>query len=195
MTVDYRNRVLTMRSRCRPSPRPGVQRLPMRVHRLAMVKGIINRDNPVPFVIDTGGEVISLSRSTAQALRLEPPRHIALKVYGTSGWDPTAFLMPGLHLSFDRVHLENQAVVVLDLDAPSALLGLRTRRHRRPQVPQQVPCDGRPAAQRDAVGVTADALRPTSCRRGCRLIVRIEARKAKARTTESPGLSLVVDCL
>jgi predicted aspartyl protease len=122
MTVDYRNRVLTMQ-KTPPEAGPGAQRLPIRVHRLATVKGIINRDNPVPFVIDTGGEVISLSRSTAAALRLEPPRHIALKVYGTSGWDPTAFLLPGLHLSFDRVQLENQAVVVLDLDAPSALLG------------------------------------------------------------------------
>jgi predicted aspartyl protease len=122
MTVDYRNRVLTM-AKTVPEPSAGAHRLPVRVHRLAMVRGLINRDNPVPFVVDTGGEVISLSRSTAAALRLEPPRHIALKVYGTSGWDPTAFLLPGLHLSFDRVQLENQAVVVLDLDAPSALLG------------------------------------------------------------------------
>jgi tetratricopeptide (TPR) repeat protein/predicted aspartyl protease len=122
MTVDYRNRVLTM-SKTMPEPAEGAHHMPLRVHRLAMVKGVINRDNHVPFVVDTGGEVISLSRSTATALRLEPPRHIALKVYGTSGWDPTAFLLPGLHLAFNRVQLENQAVVVLDLDAPSALLG------------------------------------------------------------------------
>jgi predicted aspartyl protease len=122
MTVDYRNRVLTM-SKVMPEPAEGAHHMPLRVHRLAMVKGVINRDNHVPFVVDTGGEVISLSRSTATALKLEPPRHIALKVYGTSGWDPSAFLLPGLHLAFSRVQLENQAVVVLDLDAPSALLG------------------------------------------------------------------------
>ena len=122
MTIDYRNRVLTM-SKTLPEPAAGAHHMPLRLHRLAMVKGVINRDSHVPFVVDTGGEVISLSRSTATALRLEPPRHIALKVYGTSGWDPTAFLLPGLHLAFNRVQLENQAVVVLDLDAPSALLG------------------------------------------------------------------------
>jgi hypothetical protein len=122
MTVDYRNRVLTLQKSV-PEPAPGAHRLPIRVHRLAMVNGTINRDNPVPFVIDTGGEVISLNRSTAEALQLRPRRHIALKVYGMSGWDPTAFLLQGLHLSFDRVQLANQAVVVLDLDAPSALLG------------------------------------------------------------------------
>jgi Flp pilus assembly protein TadD len=122
MTVDYRNRVLTLQKSV-PEPLPGAQRLPIRVHRLAMVNGVINRDNPVPFVIDTGGEVISLNRSTAEALQLRPRRHIGLKVYGMSGWDPTAFLLQGLHLAFDRVQLVNQAVVVLDLEAPSALLG------------------------------------------------------------------------
>lgn len=122
MTIDYRNRVLTM-AKAVPDGGPTAHRLPVRLHRLAMVKGVINRGDSAPFVVDTGGEVISLSRSTAEALRLEPPRHIALKVYGTSGWDPTAFLLPGLHLSFEQVQLQNQAVVVLDLDAPSALLG------------------------------------------------------------------------
>jgi thioredoxin-like negative regulator of GroEL len=120
--VDYRNRVLTM-AKAMPEPEAAGLRLPMRVNRLAVVRGVINRENPAPFVVDTGGEVISLSRSTFTALGLRPPRHIALKVYGTSGWDPDAFLMPGLHLAFERVQLENQAVVVLNLDAPSALLG------------------------------------------------------------------------
>jgi len=54
---------------------------------------------------------------------VEPPRRIPLKVYGTSGWDPDAFLLTGLNLQFDQVRLANHAVVVLNLDAPSALLG------------------------------------------------------------------------
>lgn len=123
MEIDYRNRVLVM-ARALEEGSAGAERLPMRVHRLALVRGLINRDNPAPFVIDTGGQVISISRSTAAALQLRPPRHIPLKVYGASGLDDSAFLMPGLHLTFDRVELANTAVAVLDLDAPSALLGL-----------------------------------------------------------------------
>jgi len=46
-------------------------------------------------------------------------------VYGTSGWDDDAFLMPGVDLAFDRIHYQNFPVVVLNLDAPSALLGFQ----------------------------------------------------------------------
>lgn len=123
MEIDYRNRLLVM-TRTLDADGEGVERLPMRVHRLALVRGLINRNNPAPFVIDTGGQVISISRSTATALQLKPPRHIPLKVYGVSGLDPDAFLMPGLDLTFDNVQLKNTSVAVLNLDAPSALLGL-----------------------------------------------------------------------
>lgn len=123
LEIDYRNRVLVM-TRALDDDAGEVERLPMRVHRLALVRGLINRDNPAPFVVDTGGQVISISRSTATALQLRPPRHIPLKVYGVSGLDPDAFLMPGLDLTFDSVQLKNTAVAVLNLDAPSALLGL-----------------------------------------------------------------------
>jgi len=44
-------------------------------------------------------------------------------VYGTSGWDPDAFLMPGVDLLFDTIAYKNFPVVVLNLNAPSALLG------------------------------------------------------------------------
>jgi len=78
-------------------------------------------------VVDTGGEVISISQATATALhRPEPTRRIALKVYGTSGWDRDAFLMiPGVDLSFDAIRYTNLPVVVLNLAAPSALLGFQ----------------------------------------------------------------------
>lgn len=121
MSIDYRRRVLTM-ARQLPDMAADVE-LPLRMHRLAMVRGLINDRNPVHFVVDTGGEVISISRSTLEAIDVEPPRRIPLKVYGTSGWDPDAFLLTGLNLQFDRVKLTNHAVVVLNLDAPSALLG------------------------------------------------------------------------
>jgi hypothetical protein len=121
MHIDYKRRLLTI-AREMP-PRSYDVELPLRHHRLALVKGLVNRDNPVHFVVDTGGEVISFSRATVETLQMTPVRRIPLKVYGTSGWDPDAFLLTGVNLAFDRISLPNHAVVVLNLDAPSVLLG------------------------------------------------------------------------
>ena len=46
-------------------------------------------------------------------------------MYGTSGWDTDAFLLPGVDLSFDTISYTNFPVVVLNLNAPSALLGFQ----------------------------------------------------------------------
>jgi len=46
-------------------------------------------------------------------------------VYGTSGWDRDAFLLPGVNLAFSKLQYNNFPVVVLNLDAPSALLGFQ----------------------------------------------------------------------
>ena len=121
MRIDYERRLMTVARRL-PDDEAAL-RLPLWQHRLTLVRGKINGAAPAHFVVDTGGEVVSLSRATASALDLRPPRHIPLKVYGTSGWDPDAFLLPGVDLAFGRVRLDNFAVVVLNLDAPSALLG------------------------------------------------------------------------
>lgn len=99
--------------------------MPMRFHRLAMVRGIINSEHPKSFIVDTGGEVISISLSAANSLGVVPVRHIPLRVYGTSGWDQDAFLLPGVNLMFDRVQYNNFSVVVLNLHRPSALLGFQ----------------------------------------------------------------------
>ena len=80
--------------------------------------------NPVSFVVDTGGEAISLNTSTARTLFTpQDRRRIKLNVYGASGYDPGAYLLPGVDLVFGAVTMNNQPVVVLDLRAPSALLG------------------------------------------------------------------------
>ena len=81
--------------------------------------------HPKSFIVDTGGEVISISLSAANSLGMVPVRHIPLRVYGTSGWDQDAFLLPGVNLMFDRVQYDNFAVVVLNLHRPSALLGFQ----------------------------------------------------------------------
>jgi len=120
--VDYRTRRLTL-GPLPVDPSPAVYEMPLRMHRLATVQGMVNQQ-PASFIVDTGGEVISVSSTTARSLfRPAERRRIALRVYGTSGLDPDAYLMPGVTLAFDKMTLSNQSVVVLNLRAPSVLLG------------------------------------------------------------------------
>ena len=124
MTIDYQRYQLTI-GRHLPEEPADVE-LPLRLYRLATVRGVVDGDHEADFVIDTGGEVISISQATATSLgRPEPAHKIALKVYGTSGWDRGAFLMPGVDLAFDAIHYTNYPVVVLNLRAPSALVGFQ----------------------------------------------------------------------
>jgi hypothetical protein len=123
MMIDYEKQLLTI-GRKLPEVQPDF-RLPMRVHRLAMVRGMLNSTHPTYFVVDTGGEVISISAETASALPKSPFRRIPLRVWGTSGWDRDAFLMPGVDLDFDRIEYRNFPLVVLNLRAPSLLLGFQ----------------------------------------------------------------------
>ncbi len=123
MTIDYATRKLSIG---RKLPEETAEfTLPMRHHRLSLVRGLLNDKRPTYFVIDTGGEVISISTTTAEQLDHEVPRKIALRVYGTSGWDRDAFLMPGVDLKFNQINYKNFAVVVLNLQAPSVLLGFQ----------------------------------------------------------------------
>jgi len=124
MTIDYQNRMLTI-GKTLPPGKPDFK-LPMRVHRLAMVRGTLNSNHPLYFVVDTGGEVISISSEAVSEFALEPTgRKILLRVWGTSGWDRDAFLMPGMDLDFDRIEYRNFPLVVLSLRAPSILLGFQ----------------------------------------------------------------------
>jgi hypothetical protein len=121
MIIDYGTRKLTI-GRSLPEEAADIK-MGLRHHRLSMVRGVINNSRPTYFVVDTGGEVISISTSTAESLNVSMPRKIGLKVYGTSGWDRDAFLMPGVNLKFDEIAYPNFSVVVLNLRAPSVLLG------------------------------------------------------------------------
>ena len=122
MLIDYQHRLLTI-GRNLPEAESGSLRLPMRMHRLAMVRGMLNATRPTYFVVDTGGEVISISAATAGHFNQGAYRKIPLKVYGTSGWDRDAFLLPGMNLNFDEIEYKNMPLVVLNLRAPSVLLG------------------------------------------------------------------------
>jgi Flp pilus assembly protein TadD len=121
MAIDYEKRQLTIGRHLAPGASDF--RLPMRINRLALVRGLLNQSRPAYFVIDTGGEVISISAAIASMLNTHAPRRIPLKVYGTSGWDRDAFLLPGVNLDFDTIQYRDFPVVVLNLRAPSVLLG------------------------------------------------------------------------
>jgi hypothetical protein len=123
MLIDYQHRQLTI-ARDIPVGENDL-RLPLRVHRLAMVRGMLNDIRPTYFVVDTGGEVISISAETAGHFGKSAYRRIPLKVYGTSGWDRDAFLLPGMNLNFDQIEYKNMPLVVLNLRAPSVLLGFQ----------------------------------------------------------------------
>jgi predicted aspartyl protease len=123
MMIDYKTHKLTFGKHLPEEPKDF--ELPLRLYRLATVQGTVDGEHPANFVIDTGGEVISISQAMASELGKNPTRRIALKVYGTSGWDDDAFLLPGVDLAFDTILYKNFPVVVLNLDAPSALLGFQ----------------------------------------------------------------------
>lgn len=123
VVVDYPRREVTF-ARELPAQEDGFT-LPMRVHRLPLVRGTLNATHPAYFVVDTGGEVISISAATADALGMEPPRRIPLRVFGLSGLDDTAFLLPGVDLAFDDIAYRKVGLAVLNLRAPSVLLGFQ----------------------------------------------------------------------
>lgn len=124
MVIDYKSRKITFGRHLQPEASDF--ELPLRIHRLATVRGTVDGVHAANFVVDTGGEVISISKSTAAAIgKEEPERKIALKVWGSSGWDRDAFLLTGINLMFSDIRYDNFSVVVLNLNTPSALLGFQ----------------------------------------------------------------------
>ncbi len=121
MIVDYARREIIIGEEL--PEEPFEISMPLRQHRLAVVRGVVNDRIPRSFVVDTGGEVISISRGTASLLPPLEVRRVPVNVYGTSGWDEQAYLRPGTSLAFDQLLYPNYSVVVLNLHRPSALLG------------------------------------------------------------------------
>jgi predicted aspartyl protease len=123
MTIDYKTHKLVFGKHL-PLEASDFE-LPLRLYRLATVNGIVTGGHHVNFVVDTGGEVISISHATERAINKNDVRKIPLKVWGTSGWEKDAFLLPGVDLAFEKIQYKNFPVVVLNLDAPSVLLGFQ----------------------------------------------------------------------
>ena len=123
MTIDYKTHKLTFGKHL--PVEPADLELPLHLFRLATVEGVVTGGHAASFVVDTGGEVISISHATANKIGKTDVRRIPLKVWGTSGWEKDAFLLPGIDLSFSSIQYRNFPVVVLNLDAPSVLLGFQ----------------------------------------------------------------------
>jgi tetratricopeptide (TPR) repeat protein len=123
VVVDYERRELTL-SRQIPET-PADFRLPLRLHRLAMVRGMLNDTHPAYFIVDTGGELVSISQDVMVQLDMRPTRLIPIKVFGVAGIDPSAVLLPGVNLDFDEIEMNKYGVAVLNLRAPSVLLGFK----------------------------------------------------------------------
>lgn len=123
VTVDYRQQQLTIGRHLPKGPADFT--LPMRLHRLPLVRGTLNSALPAYFVVDTGGEMMSISTDVAVLLGPPPARRIPLKVFGVNGRDRDAFLWTGLDLGFANLAYPSHSVAVLNLRAPSVLLGFR----------------------------------------------------------------------
>jgi Flp pilus assembly protein TadD len=123
VVVDYRRRQLVFARELRDEPSEVT--LPLRVQRLPLVRGTLNSRHTAYFVVDTGGEVISISAETAAALDMQPARRIPLRVFGLSGLDDSAFLLPGVDLDFNEIEYRKVGLAVLNLRAPSVLLGFQ----------------------------------------------------------------------
>ena len=124
VTIDYASQVLTM-ARQLPADAGGL-RLPLRMQRLAMVNGSVN-SKLAAFIIDTGGELgLVVSGRVAEGVNADPAlRRIPINVYGTAGKDRNAFVLPFVDIFFGRgVAMPQASVAVLNLDAPSWLLGI-----------------------------------------------------------------------
>jgi tetratricopeptide (TPR) repeat protein len=124
MAVDYQKRTITLARHLPADTARPDETMRLWMTRLATVRGMVGDEHPRSFVVDTGGQVISISVDTARALPTLPGvSRIALKVYGASGWDRDAYLQPGVNLAFNGLHFNMMSVVVLNLRAPSVLLG------------------------------------------------------------------------
>jgi hypothetical protein len=122
VSVDYARKRVVLARALPESAAAGIT-LPMRIQPLPLIRGTLNSMHPAYFVVDTGGEVISIGADTADLLGMESARHIRLRVLGMSGPDEDAFLLPGVDLDFQGVSLRRVGLAVLNLRAPSVLLG------------------------------------------------------------------------
>jgi len=124
MRLDYHRKVMTI-ARVLPEQQYEI-RLPLRMQRLALVRGTVNGSTTASFVLDTGGDSTALSRRLAETLKVDTTlRKVPVRVWGTSGWDRSAYLLPYTDVELAPGHgIKNKSIPVLDLGPMSAVLGI-----------------------------------------------------------------------
>lgn len=124
MVLDYDARELTIARRL--PARTHAVTLPLRVHRLPIVRVKVDGKLDAGFAVDTAGDANALSRRLARRLDVDKEVPIvAARVYGSAGPDTSAFLLPFVRLDIaPGVHTAGESIPVLNLDAPSGLLGV-----------------------------------------------------------------------
>ena len=124
MRLDYHRNVMTI-ARVLPEKTYDI-RLPLRMQRLALVRGTVNGSTPASFILDTGGDATALARRLVETLKVDTAlRKVPVRVWGTSGWDRSAYLLPYTDVELAPGHgLKNKSVPVLDLGPMSAVLGI-----------------------------------------------------------------------
>ena len=124
VVVDPQKRILTL-SRRLPEASYST-RLPLRMQRLPMVRARVNGGMSATLAVDTAGDGTAISHHIARQIdpTTPPADRIRARVFGSAGWDPTAFLLPFVDIELaNGVGLNDRSIVVLNLDAPSGLLG------------------------------------------------------------------------
>ena len=134
--IDYRNHHLILARHL--ADEPADIEMPMRFHRLAVVRGVVNQEHPKSFVVDTGGEVISISLGTATDLDMDASashpaagiRHVRMGRQSVSA----ARRQPGVRRDLLREFLGRRA------QPPPAERPARVpyRWHRRAHLPTQL---------------------------------------------------------
>lgn len=124
MVLDYAAQRLTL-AKTLPAMTHAV-RLPLRVHRLPIVRGTVNDTLPAGFAIDTASDTNALSGRLVRRIEITPGVPLVrARVYGSAGPDPTAFLLPFVRLALaPGVGTGGESIVVVNLNAPSGLLGV-----------------------------------------------------------------------
>ena len=153
MRIDYERQQLTIGRALEPAAYTNA--LPMRMYRLAFVRGTINGSLPATFVVDTGGELISISDATAGQIQpVAPFRRIPLRVYWYVGLGQGRLPHARRQPRVQHHPLQPHSGCRPESPRPKRLARLSTRRHRRPPVPEQVPRNDRHGPQRRGTGNT-----------------------------------------
>ena len=155
MTIDYSLKKLTIGEHL--TDESSDITLPLRMHRLAMVRGLINAERPAYFVVDTGGEVISISKATADALRPDAVGPTdCLEGLWHVGVGPRRVPDAGSGLELPGHRIPQLLGGGTEPARAERAPGIPARRDHRAQVLEPVPRRARPRSERDA----PDALEP-----------------------------------